>query len=171
MGELNHPVYVAGILRSEWKTGKGSALCWGTCHAYISTGKEKVWVLSKLIKIRHNREDLLMISAVDKKKTKVSDKLVMFDVKLCISTSETDWDIICLQPEKLPNSQTFYCMSPCHMAWMVVYTAVWYGIKLNSKERQLFTCSRIAGSNWIVECGHGIDVFTALCHNIPVHCL
>lgn len=33
----------------------GNVLHWGRGYAYLSTGKEKLWVPSKLIKIRHDR--------------------------------------------------------------------------------------------------------------------
>ena len=57
--ELNQPVYIKDILTSEWKME--NLLHWGRGYACISTGKEKLWVPSKLIKIRHDKgksEDL-----------------------------------------------------------------------------------------------------------------
>jgi hypothetical protein len=52
--ELNQPPYIKDILTSEWKME--NLLHWGRGYACISTGKEKLWVPSKLIKIRHDRE-------------------------------------------------------------------------------------------------------------------
>ena len=49
--ELNQPPYIKDILTSEWKMR--NMLCWGRDYAYNFTGKEKLWVPSKLIKIRH----------------------------------------------------------------------------------------------------------------------
>ena len=49
--ELNQPVYIKDILTSEWKMG--IVLHWGRGYAYVSTGKEKLWVPFKLIKMRH----------------------------------------------------------------------------------------------------------------------
>ena len=48
--QLIQPVYMKDILTSEWKMG--NVLHWGRGYAYLSTGKEKLWVPSKLIKIR-----------------------------------------------------------------------------------------------------------------------
>lgn len=50
--ELNQPVYIKDILTSEWNMV--NVLCWKRGYAFISTGKEKLWVPSKLIKIRHD---------------------------------------------------------------------------------------------------------------------
>ena len=49
--ELNQPAYIKDILTSEWKMG--NVLHWG--YAYVSTGKEKLWFASKLIKLRHDK--------------------------------------------------------------------------------------------------------------------
>jgi hypothetical protein len=57
--ELNQPVYIKDILTSEWQIG--NVLHWGRGFMPVSTGKEKLWIPSKLIKIRHDRrppEDL-----------------------------------------------------------------------------------------------------------------
>lgn len=51
--ELNQPAYIKDILTSEWKMG--NVLRWGRGFAYVSTGEEKLWVPSKLIKIRHDK--------------------------------------------------------------------------------------------------------------------
>jgi hypothetical protein len=51
--ELNQPVYIKDTLTSVWKMG--NVLHWGRGYAYVSTGKEKLWVPSKLIKIRHDK--------------------------------------------------------------------------------------------------------------------
>ena len=51
--ELNQPVYIKDILTSEWRMG--NVLRCGRGYAYVSTGKEKLWVPSKLIKIRHDK--------------------------------------------------------------------------------------------------------------------
>jgi hypothetical protein len=51
--ELNQPVYIKDILTSEWKMG--NVLLWERGYAFVSTGKEELWVPSLLIKIRHDR--------------------------------------------------------------------------------------------------------------------
>lgn len=66
--ELNQPAYFKTVLTSEGKTG--NVLHWRRGYTYISTGKEKLWVPSKLIKTRYERGDLLKILAADKEKIK-----------------------------------------------------------------------------------------------------
>ena len=51
--ELNQPVYIKDILTSEWQIG--NVLHWGRGFMPVSTGKEKLWIPSKLIKIRHDK--------------------------------------------------------------------------------------------------------------------
>ena len=60
--ELNQPVYFKDVLTSEWKMG--NVLRWGRGYAYVPTGKEKLWVPFKLIKIRHEgwRDDSVVKS-------------------------------------------------------------------------------------------------------------
>ena len=52
--ELNQPVYFKYVLTSVWKPGH--VLCWGRGFALVSTGEEKLWIPSKLIKIRVEKE-------------------------------------------------------------------------------------------------------------------
>lgn len=52
--ELNHPIYYKDVLTSEWKPVK--ALHWRHEFAYSPTGNEKLWIPSKLIKIRIEQE-------------------------------------------------------------------------------------------------------------------
>ncbi|CAO2636376.1 hypothetical protein LEMLEM_LOCUS23496 [Lemmus lemmus] len=47
--ELNQPVYFKDVLTSQWKPGE--VLRWGRGFALISTGEEKLWISSKLIKV------------------------------------------------------------------------------------------------------------------------
>ncbi|CAO2640481.1 Gag-Pro-Pol polyprotein [Lemmus lemmus] len=51
--ELNQPVYFKDVLTSQWKP---DVLRWGRGFALISTGEEKLWIPSKLIKIRFEEE-------------------------------------------------------------------------------------------------------------------
>ncbi|KAL6045669.1 hypothetical protein STEG23_015755 [Scotinomys teguina] len=46
--ELNQPIYFKDVLTSEWKPGY--VLRWGRGFAFISTGEDKLWIPSKLIK-------------------------------------------------------------------------------------------------------------------------
>ena len=48
--ELNQPVYFKDVLTSQWKSG--DVLRWGRGFALVSTGEEKLWIPSKLIKVR-----------------------------------------------------------------------------------------------------------------------
>lgn len=52
--ELNQPVYFKDVITSVWK--QGYVLRWGRGYAFVSTGEEKVWVPSKLIKIRSEQK-------------------------------------------------------------------------------------------------------------------
>ncbi|MGE9714896.1 DDE-type integrase/transposase/recombinase [Escherichia coli] len=52
--ELNQPVYFKDVLTSTWKPGH--VLRWGRGFALVSTGEEKLWIPSKLIKIRVEKE-------------------------------------------------------------------------------------------------------------------
>ena len=45
------------VLTSQWKPG--GVLCWGRGFALVSTGKEKRWIPSKLIKIHFEKEKSL----------------------------------------------------------------------------------------------------------------
>ena len=47
--ELNQPVYFKDVLTSVWKPGH--LLRWGRGFALVSTGEDKLWIPSKLIKI------------------------------------------------------------------------------------------------------------------------
>lgn len=47
--ELNQSVFFKNVLISEQKPEY--VLCWGRSLAFVSTGEEKIWVPSKLIKI------------------------------------------------------------------------------------------------------------------------
>ncbi|KAL6086919.1 hypothetical protein STEG23_013424, partial [Scotinomys teguina] len=47
--ELNQPIYFKDVLTSEWKPGY--VLRWGRGFAFISTGEDKLWIPSKLIKV------------------------------------------------------------------------------------------------------------------------
>ena len=55
--ELNQLVYFKDVLNSHWKPG--DVLCWGRGFALISTGEEKLWIPSKLIKIALKKRNLL----------------------------------------------------------------------------------------------------------------
>ena len=48
--ELNQLVYIKDVLTSQWKPG--DVLHWGRGFALVSTGEEKLWIPSKLIKVR-----------------------------------------------------------------------------------------------------------------------
>ncbi|KAL6070467.1 hypothetical protein STEG23_006054, partial [Scotinomys teguina] len=52
--ELNQPVYFKDVLSSEWKPGY--VLRWGRGFAFVSAGEEKLWIPTKLIKIRFEQE-------------------------------------------------------------------------------------------------------------------
>ena len=49
--KLNQPVYIKDIMKSEWKIT--NVLYKWRGYPFISTGKEKLWVPFKLIKMRH----------------------------------------------------------------------------------------------------------------------
>ena len=48
--ELNQPIYFKDLLTSEWKAE--NVLNWERGVVFVSTGKEKLWIPSKLMKIR-----------------------------------------------------------------------------------------------------------------------
>ena len=48
--ELNQPIYFKDVLTSQWKPG--DVLHWGRGFTLVSTGEEKLWIPSKLIKVR-----------------------------------------------------------------------------------------------------------------------
>ena len=48
--ELNQPVYIKDVLTSQWRPG--DVLRWGRGFALVSTGEEKLWIPSNLIKVR-----------------------------------------------------------------------------------------------------------------------
>ena len=52
--ELNQLVYFKDVLTSQWKPE--DVLCWGKGFAFVSTGEEKLWILSKLIKVQFEEE-------------------------------------------------------------------------------------------------------------------
>ena len=52
--KLNQPVYFKDVLTSIWKPGH--LLHWGRGFALVSTGEEKLWIPSRLIKIRVEKE-------------------------------------------------------------------------------------------------------------------
>ena len=52
--ELNQLIYFKDVLTSEWKPGH--VLHWGRNFSFISTGEEKLWIPSKLIKIVYEQE-------------------------------------------------------------------------------------------------------------------
>ncbi|KAL6037706.1 hypothetical protein STEG23_029167, partial [Scotinomys teguina] len=52
--ELNQPIYFKDVLTSEWKPGY--VLRWGRGFAFISTGEDKLWIPSKLIKVRFEQK-------------------------------------------------------------------------------------------------------------------
>ena len=55
--ELNQPMYFKDVLISEWK--QGYIFNWQRGFAFISIRKEKLWIPSRLIKIRLEKERLL----------------------------------------------------------------------------------------------------------------
>ena len=52
--KLNQPVYFKDVLTSQWKPG--DVLCWEKHLSLVSTGDEKLWIPSKLIKICFEKE-------------------------------------------------------------------------------------------------------------------
>lgn len=52
--ELNQPVYFKDVMTSVWKPGY--VLHWGRGYAFVSTGEKKLWVPSKLMKIRSEQK-------------------------------------------------------------------------------------------------------------------
>ena len=52
--KLNQPVYFKDVLTSQWKPG--DVLHWVKGFPLISTGEEKLWIPSKLIKICFEKE-------------------------------------------------------------------------------------------------------------------
>ena len=54
--ELNQPVYFKDVLTSQWKPG--DVLCWGRGFALVSTGEEKLWIPSKLIKVHFEKREV-----------------------------------------------------------------------------------------------------------------
>ena len=52
--ELNQPIYFKDVLTSQWKPG--DVLHWGRGFALVSTGEGKLWIPSKLIKVRFEEE-------------------------------------------------------------------------------------------------------------------
>ena len=46
--ELDQPICIKVVLTSEWK--ERNVLCWGRGFIFVSTGEEKLWILSRLIK-------------------------------------------------------------------------------------------------------------------------
>ena len=54
---LNQLVHFKDVLMSEWKPGH--VLCWGRGFAFVTTGERKLWIPSKLLKIRFEQETLL----------------------------------------------------------------------------------------------------------------
>ncbi|CAO2626045.1 Gag-Pro-Pol polyprotein [Lemmus lemmus] len=55
--ELNQRVYFKDVLTSQWKPG--DVLLLGRDFALVSTGEEKLWIKSKLIKIWFEKEKSL----------------------------------------------------------------------------------------------------------------
>ena len=55
--EVGQPIYYK-ILILEWKLA--IVLRWGCCHGNVSTGNEKIWQPTKLIKIRSDLENPLI---------------------------------------------------------------------------------------------------------------
>ena len=52
--ELNQLAYFKDVLTSQWDPG--DVLCWGKDFALASTGEEKLWIPSKLIKVQFEEE-------------------------------------------------------------------------------------------------------------------
>ena len=48
--ELNQLVYFKDVLTSQWRPG--DVLRWGRGFALVSTGEEKLWIPSQLIKVK-----------------------------------------------------------------------------------------------------------------------
>ena len=48
--KLNQPDYFKDVLTLQWKPG--DVPCWGRRFALVSTGEEKLWTPSKLIKVQ-----------------------------------------------------------------------------------------------------------------------
>lgn len=51
--ELNLPTHFRDVLASKWKSN--NVLHWEKGYAFISTGNEKLWIPSKLIKIEFDQ--------------------------------------------------------------------------------------------------------------------
>ena len=56
--ELNQPLYFKDVLTSEWKPER--VLHWGRGFTFVSTGEEKLWIPSRLVKIRFKWEGPLV---------------------------------------------------------------------------------------------------------------
>ena len=52
--ELNQLVYFKDVLTSQWKAG--DVLRWRRGFAFVSTGEEKLWIPSKLIKVQFEED-------------------------------------------------------------------------------------------------------------------
>ena len=55
--ELNQPAYFKDVLTLQWMPGY--VLHWGSGFALVSTGEEKLWIPSKLIKFQFEEEESL----------------------------------------------------------------------------------------------------------------
>ena len=55
--ELGQPIYYKDVLTLEWKPA--IVLRWGCCHGNVSTGNEKIWLLTDLQRLDLTRGNLL----------------------------------------------------------------------------------------------------------------
>ena len=66
-------MYIKNVFTSKWR--EGNVLCWGRGFVYVSTGKEKQWIPSKMIKIRYDRgRPLEGLSYRQEKENKKNDR-------------------------------------------------------------------------------------------------
>ena len=81
----------------------GNVLQYWRCYTYISTGREKLWVPSKWIKIRYDQGRALKSFAADKKETNKMNKIgdVYVVMYICLCTQRQSWNLLrptCLYP-------------------------------------------------------------------------
>jgi hypothetical protein len=68
------------VSTSEWMALK--VLCWRHGFVYISTGNEKLWIPSKLIKIKLSRRSLLETLTTDLKSTYFIENMSFYNFPL-----------------------------------------------------------------------------------------
>ncbi|KAL6038422.1 hypothetical protein STEG23_016128, partial [Scotinomys teguina] len=76
--ELNQPIYFKDVLTSEWKPGY--VLRWGRGFAFISTGEDKLWIPSKLIKLIEKECEYACDSDCDKNQFPDPENIINIDI-------------------------------------------------------------------------------------------